>query len=59
MGRGNMEEEAVKMQVPRPSFLGLGRARKHLIFFITAPRDFDTNGLSHTVESTAATTWKL
>lgn len=54
-----MEEEAVKMQVPRPSFLGLGRARKHLIFFITAPRDFDTNGLSHTVESTAVTTWKL
>lgn len=32
-----MEEEAVKMQVPRPSFLGLGRAREHLIFFITAP----------------------
>lgn len=28
-------------------------------FFVTVPSDFDTNGLSHTVESTAAATWKL
>lgn len=47
------------MQVPRPLFLGLGRAREHLIFFITVTGDFDTKGLSHTVESTAVTTWKL